>query len=122
MVTDEDYARLERAKRVATAMDDGVRIPLTPIRIGLDPVIGLAPVVGDLATALVSLYVIAEAAAAGVSGRRIARMIVNVLIDTLVGFVPILGDAFDALFHANRANVKLFEQDLERRAAAPVQE
>jgi hypothetical protein len=96
-------------------MDSQFVLPGTNLRIGLDPLVGLIPVAGDLISGLVSTYLIWEARRLGAPGRLIARMMANTLIDTAVGSVPVVGDAFDALFRSNMKNVALLRRHMERR-------
>lgn len=86
--------------------DDVVRIPGTKIRIGLDPLVGLIPGVGDAASWIVSAYVPLEAWRQGAPKRLIGRMIATTAIDALAGAVPLLGDLFDITYRANRRNVE----------------
>ncbi|SFR53905.1 protein of unknown function [Marinobacter daqiaonensis] len=115
-VTNEDrQAILKRLERFSRLTDSAVRIPFTRISVGIEPVIGLIPVVGDFAGLLISGYVLAEAQRAGASRRVKAHMIKNFLIDALVGSVPVLGDAFDVMYKANVRNTRLLKEDLERQ-------
>ena len=93
-------------------LDNSIVIPGTGRRIGLDPIIGLIPGVGDLIGAAVSGYIILEGARANVPPVMLVRMLANVGIDTLVGAVPALGDLFDAAWKANTKNVALLERHL----------
>lgn len=110
--------RLRGVRLLATLLDDAVEIPGTRWRIGLDPVVGLVPGVGDLATALVSTYVIVAAWRIGAPASVLARVVLNVGIDALTGVIPFAGDLFDFGWKANRRNVKLLERWLERPAEA----
>jgi hypothetical protein len=107
-----DSARLIEAERRITflsrLMDDLVPLPGTGRRVGLDAVVGIIPGVGDLATAAVGAWIIAEARRFGLPGPVIGRMVVNLALDLVVGVVPILGDLFDVAFRANRRNLDLF--------------
>ncbi|AZT84772.1 DUF4112 domain-containing protein [Marinobacter sp. NP-4(2019)] len=103
-------ARLDRFSRVT---DTAIRIPFTRIRLGLDPIIGLLPVVGDLIGLVLSLYVLLEAQRAGASKRIKAHMIKNMLIETFGGMVPVVGDAFDIVYKANTRNTRLLREYLE---------
>lgn len=89
-------------------------MPGTGVRVGLDPILGLIPGVGDLATGAMGVYVLVVAAQAGVSRTVLVRMLANIGIDALVGAVPLLGDLFDAGFKANNRNVALLERSLAR--------
>jgi hypothetical protein len=101
----EDLARL---------LDTRWEIPGLGVRFGVDAIAGLVPVVGDLATGVVSLYIVHRASELGASRLLIGRMVVNVLIDTVVGSVPLLGSLFDVYFKANRRNLRLLRRHLER--------
>lgn len=89
---------------VARFMDDAITIPGINKKIGYDGLIGLIPVVGDIATCLVSGYIIVESARAGVPKRALAAMIGRLGIDTAIGAIPLLGDFFDFAYKANRRN------------------
>lgn len=109
-----------RARAVAHFLDEAVRIPGTDYRIGLDPLLGLLPVVGDAPAAAASAYVVAVAAAVGVPRATLARMLLNVAVDALVGSIPIAGDVFDAVFKANVRNVRLLEARVQHPDDAAV--
>jgi hypothetical protein len=100
----------------AYLLDDGLPVPGTDRRVGLDPLVGLLPVAGDTATAVVSLALVVQAALLGVSRRTLARMLLNVGVDAVAGSVPVVGDLFDAVWKANRRNVKLALRDLSTTA------
>ncbi|MDQ6718386.1 MAG: DUF4112 domain-containing protein [Gemmatimonadota bacterium] len=100
---------LARARSLATLLDSSIPIPGTKKRIGLDPILGLVPFVGDFAGALLSSYIVLAAAQAGVPAFTLIRMILNIGLDTLAGSVPIVGDIFDAAFKSNAMNIALFE-------------
>jgi hypothetical protein len=106
------YRRIEYFSRV---MDSLVAIPGTNVRLGIDAVIGLIPVAGDLVSQAISAYLIWEARKLGVSGFTIARMIANTLLDTAIGAVPIVGDAYDVAFRANMKNLRLLHRHLEKQ-------
>lgn len=108
-----DSARLQRIERLAYLMDESITIPGTGQRIGIEAIVGLIPGLGDLATAMVSLYIIGEAQKLGVPKKIISKMIWNVAVDTVVGAVPGAGDIFDAFWKANRKNVALVRKHFE---------
>jgi len=108
---------LDRLRQVAELYDAGIRIPGTRFHIGLDPIIGLIPGLGDLIGAGVALWIVAEAIRLGASGFVLFRMLVNIAIDTLGGAIPVAGDVFDALWKANLKNVRLLERHLATTAA-----
>ena len=107
-------ASVARIEVLSKLMDSAFTIPGTNTRMGLDAIIGLVPVVGDLLSQAVSSYIIWEARKLGVSRLTIARMIGNSLLDTAVGSIPFAGDAFDVFFRANMKNLALLKAHLTK--------
>jgi hypothetical protein len=103
----------ERLARLAWLLDSSIPIPGTRFTVGLEALIGLFPVVGDLVGVLLSSYIVREAAALGVSRSILARMAFNVALEGLVGMIPFAGDVFDAAYKANQRNVRLLSAWLE---------
>jgi hypothetical protein len=103
----------ERLSRLAWLLDSSIPIPGTRLSIGLDALIGLFPVLGDLAGVLLSTYILREAAALGVPRSILVRMGFNVALEGLVGMIPFAGDVFDAAFKANQRNVRLLNAYLD---------
>ena len=101
-----------RARRVARLLDDLIRIPGTNVGIGLDPIIGLIPGVGDMIGGLMSSYILMVAAQEGVPAAVLTRMLGNIALDSVLGVVPVLGDLFDVGMKSNRRNVDLLERYL----------
>lgn len=115
---DEVEQAVARVEMLAHLMDSVVTIPGTNVRVGLDAALGLVPVVGDLLSQAVASYIIWEARRLGVSRLTLARMIGNSALDTLVGMVPFAGDAFDVMYRANRKNLALLREHLDKRGYA----
>jgi len=113
-----DAAAVERMETVASILDESIPIPGIGYRIGIDPLIGLLPVAGDLVTGLCSLYILLEAYRLGVSTSTLARMLANVAVDAAAGSVPLIGDIFDSVWKANVRNVRLAKADLGVDTAA----
>ena len=90
-------------------LDDFIHIPGTPIRFGLDGIVGFIPGAGDIIAGLASTIIIFAAWARGVPYIVLARMVLNVLIETVVGAIPFVGNLFDIAWRANRRNYKLLE-------------
>jgi hypothetical protein len=109
--TGQSVARLEA---LAKLMDGAFVLPGTNIRMGLDGLVGLVPVAGDVISGLISSYLIWEARKLGAPKWLIARMMANTLLDTVVGAVPVLGDAFDVMFRANMKNMALLRRHVEK--------
>ncbi len=114
----EVATRLRNVRVLARILDSSIPIPGTKWTIGFDPIVGLIPGIGDLIGAVLSGYIILEAARAEVPTLTLVRMLVNVGIDTMLGAVPAVGDVFDAAWKSNMKNVAL----LERHLAAPARE
>jgi hypothetical protein len=107
--------RLERLEMLAKLLDVAFILPGTKIRYGIDGLIGLIPVVGDIITTAISLWLVREARALGAPWHITARMLGNVAVDGVVGLVPLAGDAFDVMFRANVRNVRLLRRWLEKQ-------
>ena len=104
----------ERLDRLATLLDNSIRIPGTRIRVGLDGLIGLVPGIGDSLMLLAGLYVVLRARMLGAPMSIILQMLVNLALEFVVGSVPVLGDLFDIAFKANIRNVDLLRDWLSR--------
>ncbi|MGH8742048.1 MAG: DUF4112 domain-containing protein [Burkholderiales bacterium] len=111
-----DRNKRARLNRLAWLLDSSIPIPGTGLSIGLDALIGLVPVAGDLAGVLLSGYILREAAALGASRSILARMALNVAVEGLAGMIPLAGDLFDAAFKANQRNVRLLNAYLDQPA------
>jgi len=103
-------------EQLAWLMDRAIQIPGTNIRIGLDALLGLLPIGGDVLTGLVQAGIVLVALLQYRVPRAVAtRMAANVLLDTTLGAIPFVGDVFDVFFKANTRNIKLLQQvQLER--------
>ena len=102
--------RLRWVERIARLMDSQFRLPGTGFRFGLDPLLGLVPIVGDLSTTVVSVALLMTMMRHGASGGVVVRMGLNILIDTVVGGIPILGNVFDFAYKSNERNVALLRR------------
>src|ERR1700741_1323444 len=107
--------RLARLAALAPPPDLAFVLPGTNIRYGIDGIIRLVPVVGDLIASAFSLWLVREARALGAPWHITARMLGNVAVDGVVGSVPVAGDAFDVLFRANMRNARLLRRWLDRQ-------
>lgn len=102
-----DEAALKRMETVAYVLDESVRVPGIGVRIGIDPVVGALPVAGDVASAALSLYIVAESAYLGISLTTLVEMLASITIDVAGGAIPYAGTVVDALWKANKRNVGL---------------
>lgn len=112
LTREQRFARLEA---LAQLLDVAFVVPGTSIRYGVDGLIGLIPVVGDLITTAISLWIVREARALGAPRHVVARMLGNVALDGVVGLVPFAGDAFDVVFRANIRNLRLLRKWKEKQ-------
>ncbi|MFS4489929.1 DUF4112 domain-containing protein [Dietzia kunjamensis] len=97
---------------LARVLDDLVRIPGTRYRVGLDPVIGLVPVVGDAVGTVFAAAVFAEAVRNRVPVRILFRMGWNYLVDAVLGLIPFVGDVADAAHKATSKNLRLVDRTI----------
>src|SRR3954468_13005863 len=107
--------RMARLDALSKLLDVAFIVPGTNIRYGIDGLIGLIPVIGDIITTAISLWLVREARALGAPWHVTARMLSNVALDGAVGIVPLIGDAFDVMFRANVRNVKMLQRWLEKQ-------
>jgi hypothetical protein len=107
--------RLARLDALAKLLDVAFILPGTNVRYGIDGLIGLIPVIGDIITTAISLWLVREARALGAPWHLTMRMLGNVALDGVVGAVPLVGDAFDVMFRANVRNVKLLRRWMEKQ-------
>jgi len=107
--------RLARLDAIAKLLDVAFILPGTNIRYGIDGLIGLIPIVGDLITTAISLWLVREARALGAPWHITARMLANVAVDGVVGMVPLAGDAFDVMFRANVRNVRMLKRWMDKQ-------
>lgn len=101
--------RLARLRRLAWVLDNSIPLP-NGWRIGLDPLLGLIPGVGDFVSGAASFYILYEGARMGLPGRVLFRMLGNVGIELLIGAIPVAGDLFDFVWKANAMNLALVEK------------
>lgn len=103
-----------RIELVEGLLERSFTVPGIGRKVGLDAIIGLVPVAGDVVTAALGLYIVWEARMLGLSRWKLARMLANVAFDTAVGAIPVVGDLFDFAFRSNSMNVKILLRHLDR--------
>lgn len=104
--------QLNRIRRLSRLMDAAFRIPGIGVKVGLDPIIGLVPGMGDLIATVISAYIILQAAQFQLPTSTLTKMVRNVVLEFFVGMIPLLGDIFDAFFKSNVRNLALLEAHL----------
>lgn len=103
-----------RLEALEHLLENAVAVPGTRHRVGLDSLVGLIPVAGDLIGAALGVYMVWEARNLGMSRWQQARMLGNVGIDTAIGAIPFAGDLFDFVFKSNSRNMKIIRKHLDR--------
>lgn len=91
-------------------LDAKFRFPGTRFRFGLDPILGLFPVVGDLTSFAISGGLILYMLRYGVSRKVVTLMLLNITVDAIIGSIPIIGHVFDFYFKANSRNIRLLKK------------
>ena len=104
-------ARIEALEKI---LERAFVIPGTKIPFGLDSIIGLVPVLGDVVTAVLGAYMVWEARNLGMSKWQLVRMTANVGVDTALGAIPLLGDAFDLVWRSNSKNLRIIKKHLDK--------
>jgi hypothetical protein len=112
-LTPAQSQRMEALRKISHLLDSAFLIPGTSFRIGLDPILGLVPWIGDLVSPLFTIAILWEARDLGVPRVVQMRMIFNVAIDALTGVVPVVGDLFDFAWKSNDMNLALLEEHAE---------
>ena len=115
----EASARLTRVRSLTHWLDNAIRVPGTQIRFGIQPIIGLVPVLGDVIGLLLTGFVIVQAWLIGAPRSLLGRMVTIAIVDFFIGLVPVVGDVGDVVFKANARNLKLLETHLDARLTPP---
>ncbi len=104
----------QRVEALEQLLERSITLPGIRYRVGLDAVVGLVPVVGDLVTAAIGFYLVWEARNLGMPRWKRWRMVANIGVDTALGSVPLAGDLFDVLFRSNSKNLRIIRRHLDR--------
>ena len=102
----------ERLIALTRLMDSAIDVPMLRTTVGLDALLGLVPVAGDLLSAAIGVYLITQARELGASRWLQAKMIRTLVVDAALGSVPLAGDVFVVYFRAHRRNLKLLQAEL----------
>jgi len=103
-----------RIETMELLLERSFRIPGINVPIGLDALIGLVPVLGDIVTTAMGAYIVWEARNLGLSKWQLTRMGANVAFDTVIGLVPVMGDAVDFVFRSNSRNLRIIKKHLDK--------
>lgn len=97
-------------KGISYLLDEQFKIPGTNFRFGLDPIMNLVPVLGDIPGFLISAGLLFAMARKGASNKVVVLMGINILLDTVIGGIPIIGQVFDFFFKSNTRNLTLMRE------------
>lgn len=114
VMSDDPAAIRQRVEMMEQLLERSFTIPGTKIPVGMDSIIGLVPVLGDIVTAGMGAYIVWEARNLGMSKFQLFRMSINVGIDMLLGAVPLIGDAFDFFWRSNSRNLRIIRKHMDK--------
>jgi hypothetical protein len=112
MSDETKLAKLRHLRKLSDLWDRSVGVPGTKFRVGLESLIGLLPIGGDVIGIILSVYILFQAIQFRLPLTILVRMLFNIILDGAVGSIPILGDLFDTTWKANTRNVNLLEAHL----------
>lgn len=109
-----EQKKQNRLNRLAWLLDNSIPVPgLGGYRVGIDGIIGLIPGIGDALGAVLSAYILGEAARLGAPKSLLLHMLFNIIVESVIGLIPLAGDLFDMTWKANARNVQLLNNYLE---------
>jgi hypothetical protein len=101
---------LQWVENFSRLLDSKFTIPGTQIRFGLDPILSLFPVIGDLITYFISGILIYTMHQQGASRKVVIKMVMNSTLDAVIGTIPLIGTVFDVFYRSNDRNVRLLKE------------
>lgn len=104
----------QRVEAMEMLLERSFKVPGTNFPIGLDSIIGLIPVLGDIVTTALGAYIVWAARNLGLPKCKLWRMAGNIAVDTAIGAVPLVGDAADVLFRSNTRNLRIIKKHLDK--------
>ena len=113
-ISREPQAIRMRVEALEKILERAFVVPGINRPIGLDGIVGLIPVVGDIVTAAMGAYIVWEARNLGMSKWHLTRMAANVGIDTALGAIPFAGDLFDFFYRSNTKNLRIIRKHLDK--------
>jgi len=116
----EPQAIRRRVEAMEKLLERSFTIPGTRQTVGLDALLGLIPVGGDVIAAAMGAYIVWEARNLGMTKGQIARMAGNVGFDWLIGLIPGVGDAADFFFRSNSRNLRIIRRHLDKHHPSTV--
>ena len=118
--TDPQSVR-QRVETMEKLLERMFVIPGTKQTVGLDVILDLVPVVGDIAAAALGAYIVWEAKNLGMSKWQMTRMSGNVGMNWLLGLlsvVPVVGTIPTLFFRSNSRNLKIIKRHLAKHHAS----
>ena len=103
-----------RVEAMELMLERAFTVPGTNYKVGLDAIVGLVPVVGDLFTTAMGAWIVWEARNLGMPKFHLFRMAGNIGVDTLIGAIPIAGDLFDFAYRSNTRNVRILKRWMDK--------
>ena len=103
-----------RLEAVEQVLERAFVVPGINRPVGLDAIVGLVPVLGDIVTTAMGAWLVWEARNLGMSKFHLARMAGNIGVDTLVGAIPLAGDLFDFVFRSNTRNLRILKRWMDK--------
>ena len=111
--TDPQSVR-QRVEAMEKVLERLFVIPGTRQQVGLDVILDLVPVVGDIAAAALGAYIVWEARNVGMSKWQVSRMAGNVGFDWLLGLIPWVGAIPDFFFRSNTRNLRMIKRHVDK--------
>ena len=116
LATDPASVR-QRVEAMEKLLERMFVIPGTNKSIGLDVILDLVPIAGDVVAAALGAYIVWEARNLGMPRWKIARMAGNVGFDWLLGLIPWVGAIPDFFFRSNTRNLRMVKRHLDKHHA-----
>ena len=111
--TDPQSVR-QRVEAMEKVLERLIVIPGINKPVGLDVILDVVPVVGDIAAAVLGAYIVWEAKNLGMSKTQMTRMAGNVGFDWLLGLIPVIGIVPDFFFRSNTRNLRIIKRHLDK--------
>ena len=103
-----------RIEAMEKLLERSFTIPGTKQKVGLDAMLGLIPIGGDVLAAMMGMYIVWEARNLHMPKSAMARMVGNVGLDWVIGLVPGVGDVGDFFFRSNTRNLRIIRRHLDK--------
>lgn len=108
----------QRVEAMERLLERSFTLPGTRQQFGLDVILEVIPIVGDVAATALGTYMLWEARNLGMSKWQMSRMATNVGVDFLLGLIPFIGLIPDFFFRSNSRNLKIIKRHLDKHHSA----